>query len=225
MGALSAVRLLVWKDLLLELRTKEILTAMAVFALLAAVVFNFAFSPSPAQAAALLPGMLWVTLAFAATLGLSRSFVLEHDQQCLEALRLFPVDRSLIYLGKATANLLFLLLVAALILPAMAALSGIALGSRLLPLAAVLLLGGAGLVAVGTIFAAMSVHTRIREVLLPVLLFPIASPVLIAGVKATAGILAGWSLQAVLPGLRILVVFDLVFLVLGYLVFEFLLEE
>ncbi|MCL6650347.1 MAG: heme exporter protein CcmB [Chloroflexi bacterium] len=91
MGALSAVRLLVWKDLLLELRTKEILTAMAVFALLAAVVFNFAFSPSPAQAAALLPGMLWVTLAFAATLGLSRSFVLEREQQCLEALRLFDV--------------------------------------------------------------------------------------------------------------------------------------
>jgi len=225
MGALSAVRLLVWKDLLLELRTKEILTAMAVFALLAAVVFNFAFYPSPAQAAALLPGMLWVTLAFAATLGLSRSFVLEREQQCLEALRLFPVDRSLIYLGKAAANLLFLLLVAVLILPAMAALSGIALGSRLLPLAAVILLGGMGLVAVGTIFSAMSVHTRIREVLLPVLLFPIASPVLIAGVKATAGILAGWPLRAVLPGLRILAAFDLVFLVLGYLLFEFLLEE
>jgi len=225
MGALSAVRLLVWKDLLLELRTKEILTAMAVFALLAAVVFNFAFYPSPAQAAALLPGMLWVTLAFAATLGLSRSFVLEREQQCLEALRLFPVDRSLIYLGKAAANLLFLLLVAVLILPAMAALSGIALGSRLLPLAAVLLLGGVGLVAVGTIFSAMSVHTRIREVLLPVLLFPIASPVLIAGVKATAGILAGWPLRAVLPGLRILAAFDLVFVVLGYLLFEFLLEE
>ncbi len=225
MGALSAVRLLVWKDLVLELRTKEILTAMAVFALLAAVIFNFAFSPSPAQALALLPGMVWVTLAFAATLGLSRSFVLERDQQCLEALRLFPIDRSLIYLGKATANLLFLLLVAALILPAMAALSGIALGSRLLPLAAVLLLGSVGLVAVGTIFAAMSVHTRIREVLLPVLLFPIASPVLIAGVKATAGILAGRPLQTVLPGLRILAAFDVMFLVLGYLVFEFLLEE
>ncbi len=225
MGALSAVGLLVWKDLLLELRTKEILTAMAVFALLAAVVFNFAFSPSPAQAAALLPGMLWVTLAFAATLGLSRSFVLEREQQCLEALRLFPFDRSLIYLGKAAANLLFLLLVAALILPAMAALSGIALGSRLLPLAAVLLLGAVGLVAAGTIFSAMSVHTRIREVLLPVLLFPIASPVLIAGVKATAGILAGRPLGAVLPGLRILAVFDVLFLVLGYLVFEFLLEE
>ncbi len=225
MGALSAVRLLVWKDLTLEWRTKEILTAMAVFALLAAVIFNFAFSPSPDQALALLPGMLWVTVAFAATLGLSRSFVLERDQQCLEALRLFPTDRSLIYLGKVAANLLFMLLVEALILPAMAVISGITLGPKVLPLAAVLLLGTVGLVAVGTIFSAMSVHTRIREVLLPVLLFPIASPVLISGVRATAGILAGRPLADVMPGLRLLAVFDAMFLVIGYLIFEFLLEE
>ena len=225
MGALSAVRLLVWKDLTLELRTKEILTAMAVFALLSAVIFNFAFSPSPAQALTLLPGMLWVTLAFTATLGLSRSFVLEREQQCLEALRLFPTDRSLIYLGKAAANLLFLLLVEALILPAMAVISGISLLPRLLPLALVMLLGSIGLVAVGTIFSAMAVNTRIREVLLPVLLFPIASPVLISGVKATAGILAGRPLVEVLPGVRILAVFDVMFVVLGYVIFEFLLEE
>lgn len=225
MGALTAVRLLVWKDLTLELRTKEILTAMAVFALLAAVIFNFAFSPSPTQALALLPGMLWVTVAFAATLGLSRSFVLEREQQCLEALRLFPTDRSLIYLGKAAANLLFLLVVEALVLPAMAALSGISLWPHLGPLLLVTLLGSVGLVAVGTIFSAMSVHTRIREVLLPVLLFPIASPVLISGVKATAGLLAGRPFVEILPGVRILAVFDVVFVVLGYLIFEFLLEE
>lgn len=225
MGALATIRLLIWKDLVLELRTKEILTAMAVFAMLVAVVFNFAFSPSPQDAVELLPGMLWVTLAFAATLGLSRSFVLERDQNCLEALRLFPFDPSLIYLAKAAANLIFLLLVEILVLPALAVIAGVPLQGAALPLALVMVLGTIGLVAVGTIFSAMSVNTNIREVLLPVLLFPLAAPVLISGVKSTLGILEGRSLSEVLPGLRILVAFDVLFGVLGYLLFEFILEE
>lgn len=225
MGALTAVRLLIWKDLVLEFRTKEILTAMTVFAMLVAVVFNFAFSPSPQDAVRLLPGMLWVTLAFAATLGLSRSFVLERDQQCLEALRLFPFDPSLIYVGKAASNLVFLLIVEALVLPAMAAIAGVPLMDRILPLALVMALGTVGLVAVGTIFSAMSVNTRIREVLLPVLLLPLAAPVLISGTKATLGVLAGRPLAEIAPGLRILAAFDVIFAVVGYLLFEFLLEE
>lgn len=225
MDAVRAVRLLIWKDLVLELRTKEILTAMTVFAMLAAVVFNFAFSPTPQQAVELLPGMLWVTLAFAATLGLSRSFVLERDQQCLEALRLFPFDPSLIYLGKAAGNLIFLVAVELVVVPAMAVIAGVPLWPAALPLALVMVLGSVGLVAVGTIFAAMSVNTRMREVLLPVLMFPLAAPVLITGTKATLGILAGQGLLAVLPGLRILVVFDVLFAVLGYVIFEFVLEE
>lgn len=225
MSALAAVRLLVWKDLVLELRTKEILTAMTVFAMLVAVVFNFAFSPSPQQAASLLPGMLWITLAFAATLGLSRSFVLEHDQQCLEALRLFPFDPGLIYAGKVAANLLFLFVVELLVLPALAAIAGVPVLPVAAPLAVILVLGSIGLVVVGTLFSAMSVNTRIREVLLPVLLFPLAAPVLISGTKATLGILAGRGLAAVMPGVRILIAFDAVFAVIGYLVFEYVLEE
>lgn len=222
---MTAIRLLIWKDLVLELRTKEILTAMAVFAMLVAVVFNFAFSPAPSESVKLLPGMLWVTLAFAATLGLSRSFMLEHDQQCLEALRLYPFDCSLIYVGKVASNLIFLLLVEALVLPALAAVSGISLLPHVLPLALVMVLGSIGLVVVGTIFSAMSVNTRIREVLLPVLLFPLAAPVLISGTKATLGVLAGQPLADVMPGVRILAAFDLIFGAVGYLVFEFILEE
>jgi len=225
MSALAAVRLLVWKDLVLELRTKEILTAMTIFAMLVAVVFNFAFSPSPQQAAGLLPGMLWITLAFASTLGLSRSFVLERDQQCLEALRLFPFDPGLIYAGKVASNLLFLLAVELLVLPALAAIAGVPVLPAAAPLAVVLVLGSIGLVVVGTLFSAMSVNTRIREVLLPVLLFPLAAPVLISGTKATLGILAGGGLAAVMPGVRILIAFDAVFAVIGYLVFEYVLEE
>ncbi len=225
MSAWAAVRLLVWKDLVLELRTKEILTAMAVFAMLVAVIFNFAFSPSPQQAAGLLPGMLWITLAFAAMLGLSRSFVLERDQQCLEALRLFPFDPGLIYAGKVAANLLFLLVVELLVLPALAAIANVPIVPVAGPLAVILALGSVGLVVVGTLFSAMAVNTRIREVLLPVLLFPLAAPVLISGTKATLGILAGQSLAAVMPGVRILIAFDVVFAVIGYLVFEYVLEE
>jgi len=225
MTALTAVRHLLWKDLVLELRTREILTAMTIFAMLVAVVFNFAFSPSPADSLRLLPGMLWVTLAFASTLGLSRSFVLERDQQCLEALRLLPWDPGLIYAGKFLSNLLYLLAVEALLLPALAAIAGV----RLLPaggaLIGVLLLGSVGLVAVGTLFSAMSVHTRIREVLLPVLLFPLASPVLINGTRATLGILGGWPWADILPGVRLLVAFDVIFVVVGYLVFEYVVEE
>ena len=225
MSALTAVRHLVWKDLVLEWRGREILTAMVVFSMLVAVVFNFAFSPSPADAVRLLPGMLWVTLAFASTLGLSRSFVLEHDHGAIEALRLFPFDPSLIYVGKLLANLLYLLAVELLVLPALAAIAGISLLGSAAPLALILVLGSIGLVAVGTIFSAMSVNTRIREVLLPVLMFPLAAPVLISGGRAMLGVLAGGSLSAVMPGLRILIVFDVVFLVVGYVIFEFVLEE
>ena len=225
MSALGAVRHLLWKDLVLEWRGREILTAMVVFSMLVAVVFNFAFSPSPADAARLLPGMLWVTLAFASTLGLSRSLVLEQDHGAIEALRLFPFDPSLIYVGKLLANLLYLLVVEALVLPALAAIAGIPLLGSAVPLVLILVLGSIGLVAVGTIFSAMSVNTHIREVLLPVLMFPLATPVLISGVRAMLGVLAGESLSAVLPGLRILVVFDVVFLVVGYVIFEFVLEE
>ncbi|HET6948017.1 MAG TPA: heme exporter protein CcmB [bacterium] len=225
MSALAVVRQLLWKDLVLEVRTREILTAMTVFAMLVAVVFNFAFSPSPQDALRLLPGMLWVTLAFASTLGLSRSFVLERDQQCLEALRLFPFDPGLIYAGKLLSNLLALLAVEILLLPAFAVIAGVALLGHIGALAAVLLLGSVGLVAVGTLFSAMSVHTRIREVLLPVLLFPLAAPVLISGVRATLGILAGRPWADVLPGVRLLVAFDVIFVVVGYLIFEYVVEE
>lgn len=225
MSALGAVRHLVWKDLVLEWRGREILTAMVVFSMLVAVVFNFAFSPSPADAARLLPGMLWVTLAFASTLGLSRSFVLEHDHGAMEALRLAPFDPSLIYVGKVLANLLYLLAVEALLLPALAAIAGLSLRGEAAALALILVLGSLGLVAIGTLFSAMSVNTRIREVLLPVLVFPLAAPVLISGVRAMLGVLAGGGLPAILPGLRLLAAFDVVFLVVGYVVFEFVLEE
>ena len=225
MSALAVVRQLLWKDLVLELRTREILTSMVVFAMLVAVVFNFAFSPSPQDALRLLPGMLWVTLAFASTLGLSRSFVLERDQQCLEALRLYPFDPGLIYAGKLLSNLLSLLAVEALLLPALAVIAGVPLLGHVGPLAAVLFLGSVGLVAVGTLFSAMSVNTRIREVLLPVLLFPLAAPVLISGVRATLGILAGRPWADVLPGVRLLVAFDVIFVVVGYFIFEYVVEE
>ncbi len=225
MSALRAVGLLVGKDLVLELRTREMLSAMGVFALLVTVVFTFAFSPAPGQAAAVAPGMLWVTLIFASLLGLSRTFALEREERCLEALRLFPFDPALIYVAKAASTLLVLLAVEALVVPALAVLGGVSPGRAAGPLAVVLVLGSAGLVASGTLFSAMSVHTRMREVLLPVLLLPVAAPVLLSAAGATAQLLAGRPLAAILPGLRILAAFDVVIAVVGSVVFEYVLEE
>lgn len=225
MNAARAVALLVGKDMALELRTREILSAMTVFALLAAVIFPAAFPASAQRAAEVLPGMLWVTVTFAAMLGLSRSFALEREQECLEALRLFPFDPALIYLGKAASTLLFLLAVEALLVPALAATAGVSVGKAAAPLALVLLLGSAGLVAAGTLFSAMSVNTRLREVLLPALLLPVAAPVLISATGTTAGLLAGRPLAAVMPGVRLLAACAAVFAVVGYATFEYVLEE
>lgn len=225
MSGLRAVGLMVGKDLLLELRTRELVAAMGVFALLAAVVFTFAFSPSPAQAVGVTPGMLWVTLAFASILGLSRTFVLEREDRCLEALRLFPFDPALIYVAKAISTLLTLLAVEALVVPALIVFSGVPLGRAAGPLVLILVLGSVGLVVAGTLFSAMSVNTRMREVLLPILLLPVASPVLISAAGATARLLAGRPFVDALPGIRLLVAFDAVIAVVGYLVFEYVLEE
>lgn len=223
MTPLRQLGAILWKDISAELRTKEMFSSMFVFAFLAIVVFNFAFELRVDNVRQVAPGILWVAFSFAGVLGLNRSFILEKDRGCLEGLLLSPLDRSLVYFAKVLSNLLFMLVVEALALPIFTALFNLPL--LRLDLGVVILLGTVGFAGVGTLFSAMVVNTRAREVLLPVLLFPIVTPVLIASVKLTGGLLDGLPLLAMGNWLRLVGAFDAIFLAVSYMTFDYVVEE
>jgi heme exporter protein B len=165
---LKAVWAVVWKDLAAEMRSRELISAMLVFALLVILIFNFALELDAQARSTVTAGVLWVTFAFAGTLGLNRSMAMEKDRGCLDGLLLAPVDRSAIYFGKMIGNLLFMLIVEAIVLPVYSILYNTNL---FMPgLVAVILLGSLGYVVVGTLLSSMAVQTRTRDVLLPILL-------------------------------------------------------
>jgi heme exporter protein B len=220
---LKAVSAIVWKDLAAELRSRELLSAMLVFALLVILIFNFAIELQPNLRSTITPGVLWVTFAFAGTLGLNRSMAVEKDRGCLDGLLLAPVDRSAIYFGKAISNLAFMLIVAIIVLPIYSVLYNANLFNPGLLL--VILLGSAGYVAVGTLLSSMAVQTRTRDVLLPVLLFPVIVPVLLAAVKASSGFLQNSPMNEIWPWLNILIAYDVIFIAVAYMVFDFVVEE
>ncbi len=222
-GYLRKVATIVWKDVISELRTRDIFSAMFVFALLAVLIFQFAFDLRVDNVRAVAPGVLWVTIAFAGVLGLNRSFVLESDKGCLEGLLLTPVDRSAIYFGKMVGNLLFMLVVEAIILPIFVILFDVPLLRW--DVGMVVLLGTVGFAAVGTLFSAMAVNTRAREVMLPILLFPVVVPVLIAGVRLTGGFLDGEPLSEMRNWLQLLIGFDVIFLAIALMTFDYVVEE
>lgn len=223
MSAWRAVMAMVAKDVAAELRSKETLSSLLVFSLMIVVVFNFAFELRVENVRQIAPGVLWVAFTFAGILALNRSFVVEREDGCIEGLRLTPVDRGVLYLGKFLGNTLFLLVTEACILPIFAVLFDVSILSPVLWL--IVVLGTGGFVSVGTLFAAMAVNTRAREAMLPLLLFPIAVPVLIAATKATGQVLDGQSLTEVYSWLRLLLAFDIIFIVIAWLGFEYVLEE
>lgn len=220
---LKAIGAIVWKDLAAELRSRELLAAMLVFALLAILIFNFAIELQPSLRPTITPGVLWVTFAFSGTLGLNRSMAVEKDRGCLDGLLLAPVDRSAIYFGKAISNLAFMLIVEMIVLPVY----GVLYNTNLFDpgLLLVIFLGSVGYVAVGTLLSSMAVQTRTRDVLLPILLFPVILPVLLAAVKASGGFLQRLQMDAIWPWLNILIVYDVVFTAVAFMVFEFVVEE
>ena len=223
MSFLRKVLVIVHKDVAVELRTKEMLSSMFVFSLLVIMIFSFAFELRVEDVREVAPGVLWVTFIFAGMLGLSRSFVLEKDKGCLEGLLLCPVDRSAIYFGKMLGNVIFMTMVEAMILPIFSILFNISLFQPVLLL--IVVLGTLGFAGVGTLFSAMAVHTRSREVMLPVLLFPIVAPAMIAAVKATGGILDGQPFSEIAHWIRLLVVFDVVFFAISFMTFDYVVEE
>ena len=223
LGYLRAIWAVLWKDLSAELRGREMLSAMLVFALLVILIFNFALELDATTRANVTSGVLWVTFAFAGTLGLNRSMAMEKDRGCLDGLLLAPVDRSAIYFGKALSNLVFMLVVEAIVLPVYSVLYNTNLFNPGLIL--VILLGSIGYVAVGTLLAAMVVQTRTRDILLPILLFPVVIPVLIAAVKASSGFLQGIPMEDIWPWLNLLIVYDIIFTAVAFMVFDYIVEE
>lgn len=221
---LQAVAAVVRKDLTAEFRSRELLSAMLVFSMLVILIFNFALELEPGVRKKVTAGVLWTTFAFAGTLGLNRSMAVEKDRGCLDGLLLAPVDRSAIYFGKVISNLAFMLIVEAIVLPMYAVLYN-ELGIFQPGFLGVILLGSVGYIAVGTLLASMAVQARTRDVLLPILLFPVAIPVLLASVKASSGFLAGAEMSEIWPPLNLLIVYDVIFTAVAFMVFDAVVEE
>ncbi len=214
---------IVWKDLAAELRSRELLSSMLVFSFLVIIIFNFALEFNMEARSSTASGIIWVIFAFAGTLGLNRSMAMEKDRGCLDGLLLAPVDRTAIYLGKTLSNLIFMLIVEAIVLPVYSLLYNVNLFAP--GLIAVIFLGSLGYISIGTLLSSMAVHTRSREVLLPILLFPVAIPLLIAAVKASAGFLQGLPISELRPWLNLLLVYDVIFISIAVMVFDYVVDE
>ncbi len=209
------------KDVRYELRSKQTWTSMGMFALLILVIFNFAFDLHVDNKAAVAPGALWVAFIFASLLGLGRTIAAEREQGSMDRLLLCPVNRKAIYLAKLLGNVLFIGVVELIALPVYAALFDVPLfvGS-LIP---IVLLGTLGIAIIGTLFATMAAATRARELLLPILVFPLIVPVVIAAVRATGALLVPSVNEP--PWLGLIIAFDIIFLSVSTLTFQFVIEE
>jgi heme exporter protein B len=223
---LNKILKILWKDVVTEFRTRELFSAMFVFALLVVVVFNFAFESAPRESILLAaPGLLWVAFTFAGVLGLNRSIAIERENMSIQALMLAPVDRGGIYLGKMLGNFVFMLVSELLIVPIFAVLYNFSFSARFGQFVLILVLGTLGFSAVGTVFSAIAANTKMRDVLLPILFLPVVVPVLIGAVEASVRTLAGEPLRGMMDWVKILIVFDVIFITTSFLVFEYVLEE
>ena len=219
----SRIFTLMWKDILLETRTKENITPIIIFASLVLLIFNFALDPTPILIGSVAPGILWTAITFSGILGMSRTFILEKDNGSLEGIIICPVSREIIYFGKMLASLVFMLLIEALIFP----IFGILFNLPILIPSVILIafLTTLGFAAIGTIFSAISVHTRAREIMLPILFFPIVVPIILAAVESTSLAIQfeGW--KGIISWIQLIVVFDIIFIVVSAFLFQFALEE
>jgi heme exporter protein B len=213
-----------WKELLVERRSKETLNGLLFFSLLLLFVFQFALGPDRERLGGVLPGVLWLGFILSGLLALGRTFLVEREHDCWEGLLLAPGDKSAIYVGKLVGNIALMAAVEAVLLGLFVLFFDIDLGRAFPALLLVVALGTVGLAAVGTLFAAMTAHIRAREVLFPVLLLPVQIPVLLAAVKATEALLQGEPLAAVAHWVKLLAAADVVYLAVGVLTFDAILE-
>jgi heme exporter protein B len=212
-----------WKDFKIELRTREIFSASFVFCVIVLIVFNFTLALTDEEALRLGPGFLWVAFAFAGILSLNRSFAVEKDEGCIQALLLSPADRGALYIGKLLSNIFFMMITELIILPLFAVLFNLDLGGGIWLLVLVFFLGTLGFASVGTVFSAIAANTRMREVMLPILLLPVTIPVLIAAVETTAFAIGGREDASF--WFKLLIAYDIVFTIASFLIFEYVIEE
>jgi heme exporter protein B len=213
------------KDMAIEFRTRSAFLSALVFALLGIVIFFFAWDATAVSAIDLAPGVLWVIFTFSGLLGMHRSFGVEQPDRAIDGLLASPVARESIFLGKAVASLVFVAAVQAIAIPAVALFYNLPIGSVAAPLALIALLAAVGLVAVGTLFSAMAVNTRLAELLLPMLALPFFVPIVIPAAQATAKLMSGRPVGDAMSWLKLLVAFDIVFVVACTLAYPFTLEE
>src|SRR5271163_2155988 len=224
MTTVRAAGILLDKELRLEFRARELLSTTVVFALVVVVLFSFAFDPTAGDSRRYGPGLLWIAFLFAGSLMLNPSFSREQSNETLDALRLAPISPFAILLGKMLANFIFMSLAELVLVPVFAVLYNISLAGIVWRLVLVLMLGTVGLTVTGTVFSAVSAHARMRELLLPLLLLPILTPLLIAAVEATASLLVDQP-ELDRTWVALLAGFDIVFLTASWLLCDYLIEE
>jgi heme exporter protein B len=225
MDVLTRAAAIAWKDLLIEARTKQSFNAMVFFAAMVLFIFSFAVGPDTELLQKIAGGLLWVAITFTGILSLSRTYQSEELAGGIEGLRLYPGDVRAIYLGKLAGNIIMLLLVEAVLIPAAAVLFQLEIGPHIWQILGIALLGTFGFSVVGTFYAALTVHLRAREVMLPLLLFPAVVPVLLGAVNATTLVLQGDVLGEAGLWIRLLVAFDVIFFVVCIWIFPVAVEE
>ena len=221
----NVIRWIVWKDLLTEMRSRETLSSMVFFALIVILIFSFSFSMNQQAAREVVAGIIWVAFAFTGMIGLGKSFSSELQNDCLQALQLVPESKGAIYLGKAAANFLFMFIVEILLFPMFVIFFNLDVVEEISVLLVIFFLATVGLSAVGTLFSALTVQIRAREVMLPILLLPLVVPVMIAAVEATKSALHGEPLALYSYWLELLAIFDVIFSVVSFWMFEFVMDH
>ena len=225
MNVVRAAWLVALKDLQLELRTKEILTSTGLFAILVVTLGSLAFYTDPVSSKKVAPGVLWISILFCGILLIGRSWALERENDAVFGLLLAPIPRSAIYVGKTLSALLLLFTIEVLLVPLCLVFFQIEPGGVVLPLLALVFLGSVGFVSTGTLFSAVGIRTRARDLMLSVLVFPLVAPALLASAVATRELFAGATTAEILGWMRILTAFDLLFVAFGIWVSRYLLSE
>ena len=216
---------LIWKDLVVEFRTRERIAAMGGFTVLVGILFNYAIDPTVVEPQAIASGLIWMTIVFGGMLGLGRTFNLEEEEGAFQGILLSPIPRDALYLGKVVANFILLAAVTILVFGVFALFFGLQFGDHPLALAGVVFLGILGFVAIGTLFSAISAGTSMGDTLLPILVFPLLIPVVIYGVSATSSLFQGLPVSEVDGNIRMIGAFAVVALAAGAGLFQYVVEE
>ena len=211
------------KDLLLETRNKDVIVAISAFALLVLMIFTFAIDINQVSAKLTGPGILWASIAFAGVTGLNRAFAIELEGNTLEALMLAPISRDLIYAGKMFGNFLFITAAQIIVIPIFAVLFNLAVLRW--EMLVVSLLTAIGFSAIGTLFAAMTIRVRAREVMLPLLFLPVVTPLIMAAVESTSHVVNDSSWPEIYQWIQLAIAFDIAFIVVSAFIFQQILED